>query len=182
MFLIYDLECSFSVARDTPRNYSELLEIGAVLVDGGHQVVDSFQSYVKPVFHTQLTHECIELLGDIQSSVDKAQKLPVVWAKFEEWLSKYPIAKVASWGISDKTFLCAQLERYKLQSEFLEIEYVDLKKAFRKSRPLKIKPVGLKRACEILEIKMVGSHHSALDDAMSVFKVSKKLNLLGGLL
>jgi len=179
MYLIYDLECSYSNQDNTPKDYNELLEIGAVIVDKDYQIIDRFQSYVALKFYPPLSEECNELLGDIRKEIEAAEELPVIWQRFEQWHRQYPIIKTAAWGISDETFLKKQLARYELTTDFFDIEFVDLKKAFRKSRPVKIKPVGLARACKIIGLEMAGKQHAADDDAFNAMLVAKNGDLLG---
>ncbi|WP_417446111.1 exonuclease domain-containing protein [Kangiella sp.] len=178
MYLIYDLESSFSNDVDSPKDFRELLEIGAVIMDEDYNLIDSFQSYVALKFYS-LTPECNDFLDGIQQHIEQADSLPVVWEQFEEWRQQYPITKTAAWGVSDETYLKSQLERYGIATDFFNIPFVDLKKAFRKSRPVKIPPVGLFKACEIIELEMVGKHHSAADDATNAMLVAKDGNLLG---
>lgn len=56
-----------------------------------------------------------------------------------------------------------------------ELEYIDLKKAFRKSRPVKIKPVGLRKVAKIVGVELVEPQHSALNDAVSALNILKKV-------
>ncbi len=177
-FLIFDIECTFSNLPNVPEDFKELLELGAIVIDNQYNVISEFQSIVKPQFHPALTPECLVLLNITQDEADSASELPIVWKEFESWLNAFSIACSNSWGVSDKTFLSNQLERYQITSSFFHIGYRDLKKQFRLSRPKKIPPAGLKKACDILSIKMQGRHHSALDDAHNALSVAKQVNLL----
>ena len=49
------------------------------------------------------------------------------------------------------------------------INHRSLKHEFAKKR--RIKPVGLKKACEICGIEFGGTHHRALDDARNIAKI-----------
>ena len=149
MYLIYDLESSFTTQEDSPSDFKELLEIGAVIVNDNYSHVDSFQSYVGLKYYA-LSEECNMFLGNIRKKVEQALPLPAVWCRFEKWRQQYPIKKTAAWGISDETFLKGQIERYGISTNYFDVQFVDLKKAFRKSRPTHIPPVGLIKACEII--------------------------------
>ena len=176
MLMIFDQECSFAHHWKREENKSELLELGAVVVDANYEVQSTFSSYVKPIFHPKLSAECLELLGDIQSKVDSAPEFPTIMSKFDDWVQKNNVTRIASWGESDRTFILKQLEKYKLESTTFELEYIDLKKAFRKSRPVKIKPVGLRKAAEIVGAEIVEPQHSALNDALSALNVLKLID------
>lgn len=176
MLMIFDQECSFAHHWKREENKSEVLELGAVVVDDNYEIQSTFNSYVKPIFHPELSEECIELLGDIQSKVDSAPEFPEVMYRFDKWVQSNNVNKIASWGISDRTFILKQLEKYNLTSKTFELGYIDLKKAFRKSRPVRIKPVGLKKAAEIVGAEIVEPHHSALNDVRSSLNVIKIIN------
>lgn len=82
--MIFDQECSFAHGWKREENKSELLEIGAVVVDKNYEIQSTFNTYVKPVFNPVLSEECLELLGDIQSKVDSAPKFPMVMERFDK--------------------------------------------------------------------------------------------------
>ncbi|GAA4353291.1 3'-5' exonuclease [Kangiella taiwanensis] len=171
MLMIFDQECSFANHWKKEENKSELLELGAVVVDENYEIQSNFNSYVKPMSNPELSEECMELLGDIQSKVDSAPEFPVVMERFDKWVQSNNVNKIASWGISDRTFILKQISKYELKNTTFELEYIDLKKAFRKSRPIRIKPVGLKKAAEIVGAEIVEPHHSALNDAFTALNV-----------
>lgn len=176
MLMILDQECSFANHWKREENKSELLELGAVAVDKNYEIQSTFNSYVKPIFHPNLSEECLELLGDIQAKVDTAPGFNTVMKRFDEWVQSSNVDKIASWGISDRTFILKQLEKYNLTSTTFELEYIDLKKAFRKSRPVKIKPVGLRKAAEIVGAEIVEPQHSALNDAITTLNILKLIS------
>lgn len=180
MLMIFDQECSFAHAWKKEEDKSELLELGAVVVvvDKNYEIQSTFDSYVKPIFHPNLSEECLELLADIQSKVDSAPEFPVVLERFDKWVQSNSVNKIVSWGISDRTFILKQLSKYELKSTTFELEYIDLKKAFRKSRPVRIKPVGLRKAAEIVGVEVVEPQHSSLNDAFTALNVAKLVNLL----
>lgn len=177
MLMIFDQECSFAHQWKREENKSELLELGAVVVDSNLEVQATFSSYVKPIFYPKLSEECLELLGDIQSKVDSAPELPSVMRKFDDWVQQNNVTQIASWGISDRTFTLNQLVKYNLTSTTFELEYIDLKKAFRKSRPVRIKPVGLRKAAEIVEAEIVKPQHSALNDSLTALNILRTYTL-----
>lgn len=177
MLMIFDQECSFAHHWKREENNSELLELGAVVVDSDLEVQATFSTYVKPIFHPKLSEECLELLGDIQSKVNSAPEFPSVMRKFDDWVQQNNVIQIASWGISDRTFILNQLEKYNLKSITFDIEYIDLKKQFRKSRPVKIKPVGLRKAAEIVGAEIVKPQHLALNDSLTALNILRAYTL-----
>jgi inhibitor of KinA sporulation pathway (predicted exonuclease) len=61
-YLVVDLEATCDDRGRIPREESEIIEIGAVLVDGRTlEAVDELQTFVRPVVHPCLTDFCTRL-------------------------------------------------------------------------------------------------------------------------
>jgi inhibitor of KinA sporulation pathway (predicted exonuclease) len=60
-----------------PRDRSEIIEIGAVLVEGKRlQPLDEFAVFVKPVLHPKLTRFCMELTTITHAALAKVGLQP----------------------------------------------------------------------------------------------------------
>lgn len=60
----------------------EIIEVGAVTVDAANlQVVDEFQSFVRPTRHPRLTEFCTGLTSIAQQDVDNAPVFQFVIAR-----------------------------------------------------------------------------------------------------
>ena len=63
-----------------PREEMETIEIGAVMVDGHNwQVIEEFQTFIRPVRHPHLTPFCMQLTGIRQKRVEQAPAFPQAW-------------------------------------------------------------------------------------------------------
>ena len=70
--LVVDLEATCCNRNSFPRTEMEIIEIGAVMTDSQFEVIDEFQSFIKPVRHPELTDFCKELTTISQQEVDSA--------------------------------------------------------------------------------------------------------------
>src|SRR5204863_480349 len=78
-YLVVDLEATCDDHHALPREDSEIIEIGAVLVDGATlEPQGEFQSFVRPVVHPRLTPFCTQLTTITQADVVRAPTRGVI--------------------------------------------------------------------------------------------------------
>ncbi|MCA9708043.1 MAG: AAA family ATPase [Myxococcales bacterium] len=76
-YLVIDLEATCDDGGAVPKREMEIIEIGAVLVDGSSWApLAEFQSFVRPVRHPRLTEFCCTLTSIAQADVDEAPSFP----------------------------------------------------------------------------------------------------------
>ncbi|KAF9931252.1 hypothetical protein FBU30_010577 [Linnemannia zychae] len=101
-YLCFDVEatCELGFRFEFP---SEIIEFPVVLLDGSTlEIVDEFQSYVKPTHRPVLSDFCKELTGISQETVDNAPTFVEVLALFEEWLTSHGIILDPNSSLSSK--------------------------------------------------------------------------------
>src|SRR5262245_15750103 len=107
-FLVVDLEATCDEDHRIPRDETEIIEIGAVVLDGETLApLDELQTFVRPMRHPKLTPFCTRLTTITQADVDQAPRFPQAIAALTAFLSRYPGALLSSWGGYDQR----QLER-----------------------------------------------------------------------
>jgi 3'-5' exoribonuclease 1 len=170
-YVVIDVEATCDDAGSVPRNETEIIEIGAVLVAAATlQPVDEFQAFVRPVRHPRLTPFCTRLTSIAQAEVDAAAGFPEVFRDLCRWIYTHPAPHVfCSWGDYDK----GQFERdcafHGLPYE-LPHRHVNLKRAF--SEQLGIpKKLGMAQALEHAGIPLAGTHHRGIDDARNIARL-----------
>ena len=79
-YVIFDLEwnqCPYGKGKENPKLPFEIIEIGAVKMDGERNVVGTFHRIVKPVVYQHLHHRTREVVGlteeDLQNGIPFAQ-------------------------------------------------------------------------------------------------------------
>ena len=166
----------------TPPRPQEIIEFPSVLLDGATlEVVDEFESFVRPTHHPTLTKFCTELTGIEQKDVDPAPTFPVVLNNHLEWLRShalptegalpYALVTCGDWDL--KTAFPAQLEASSI--DYVPAPYrrwINVKVPFKK---WKRKPAGMKRMLEALGIELEGRHHRGIDDSRNIAKIVRAL-------
>lgn len=170
--LIVDIELTCD-EPPLPVSSMEIIEIGAVLLDSNFDVVNTFQSYVKPARNPQLSEFCAQLTSIQQNDIDFAPSFFTAMLRFNDFVGRKGLHWWSGWGQSDCDIIIQECRRNSMLSSLELIEYINLKDVFAKSR--KIKHVGLRKALELSGIRFEGMHHSALSDALNTAKLAKTM-------
>ena len=173
-YLVIDLEASCDNGGRVPRNQMEIIEIGAVLVDGGTlQPVDEFQSFIRPVRHPVLTPFCLQLTSITQGQVDAAPGFVEVIASLEDFMVRYmrggPPPLFCSWGNYDKGQFEQDARHHRAKLPFGR-DHLNLKQAFSDAMGTR-KRFGMARALSRVGIALEGTHHRGIDDARNIVKL-----------
>lgn len=169
-FLILDLEATCCDKGTIKRQYTEIIEIGAVMVEAQTlMIVDQFQSFIKPVRYPVLTEFCRSLTSITQAQVEGAFGYKEAIVLLNQWLSKYPNTVFGSWGDYDHN-------QFKQDSKFHNVPFpiayphVNLKQRFSDTQALP-KRYGMAEALQLAGIKLEGTHHRGIDDARNIAKL-----------
>jgi inhibitor of KinA sporulation pathway (predicted exonuclease) len=145
----------------------EIIEIGAAWATADGTVLDRFQAFVRPLQRPALTAFCISLTGIRQTDVDAAPLLPVAARALQEFAlrGRRPSAVWASWGDYDRKQLERDCARHSIANP-LELPHQNLKRLFSKRQRIG-GALALATACQLAKIKLEGTFHRALDDAIN---------------
>jgi len=171
--LIIDLESTCEENHGIDRPETEIIEIGAVIVNlKDAEVIDDIQFYVKPIIHPVLTAYCTALTGIEQETVDSALLFDQALSLLDAWLATHQIDAWGSWGGYDRNQMNRDCERVNQSSPLADIPYLNLKIEFAKANGFKQRK-GLKNAFRSINKaeEMTGRHHSGLDDARNMAKL-----------
>lgn len=169
-YLVIDLEATCDDGRLVPRHQMEIIEIGAVLVDGGTlQPIGEWQSFIRPVRHPQLTPFCMKLTSIRQDQVDTAPLFPEAIQALARWVAPHPVPVFASWGAYDKNQLQQDAGHHGIRLP-LAGDHLNLKQAF-SDRLGTTKRFGMAGALARLGIPLEGTHHRGIDDARNIAKL-----------
>ncbi|CAO3648743.1 unnamed protein product [Mucor hiemalis] len=163
---------------------NEIIEFPVVLVDGKtFNIVDEYQSYVKPTVNSKLSDFCINLTGISQSTVDKSPSFTEMLIDFQEFLAKYDLFQSASASfVTDgpfdiRDFITKQCKHSKLKPRpaYFDIPWVNIRKLFKDFYHQKDnKNIGLMLAH--LNMEFQGREHSGLDDARNLAAIGKRMH------
>ncbi|MNS30715.1 sporulation inhibitor KapD [compost metagenome] len=202
-YIIFDLEATCGwIGED---RQSEIIEIGAVKLSEKLEVIDEFQSFVRPVINPELTEFCTKLTSITQADVDSAYDFSVVATAFELWCSEVPVDGggmeftdfwLCSWGFYDKKQLKQDCEHWSMDTAWInkhisikhqhgamlskEMYPAYLRQGYTETKAKQMckalnRGVGMKTALEDLGIPLEGTHHRGIDDARNISKIFVKI-------
>lgn len=185
MKVIIDLEATCDNGEDSTslfdRAQSEIIEIGACLVNSEFIVIDQFQTFIKPVIQPILTPFCTELTSITQSDVENAPGFKQAQSLLDEWFvaceKKHgPITAWCSWGGYDyRQFLRSNVQMACDPGYFLSKPHINLKDFYidrHKSVLKKRRSVGVGLALKQQKLSFEGTAHRALDDAINIARLA----------
>ncbi len=164
-YLVVDLEATCDDLGTIPREESEIIEIGAVLVDGATlRPVGEFQTFVRPIVHPTLTAFCTQLTTISQADVDAAPTFPAAAARLAAFGKD---ALFCSWGAYDRNQLEADARRHGIPTP-LGPEHLNLKNRLAKYAGGRM---GNRQALELVGLEATGTHHRGIDDARNIARL-----------
>ncbi|WP_122846596.1 3'-5' exonuclease [Pseudomonas viridiflava] len=159
-----------------PRENMETIEIGLAVVDlSSLQLVDQFQSFIRPSLHPVLTDFCRRLTTIKQSDVDDALGYVNVAGMLDAFLEAYPNSAWCSWGDYDYKQLQKDALRLNCAPMLDGMLHTNLKKWHWKV--FNCKALGLQPAVEMLGLEWEGTYHRGIDDARNLSNVA--IHMLG---
>lgn len=171
-YIIFDLEATCVEDKTIPFQ-NEIIEIGAVKLNSQLEKVGEFTTFIKPIINPTLTDFCTRLTTITQSQVDEAGTFSEGLQAFLEFIGDEEYV-LLSWGGYDKNQLTKDCELHSLQNGFLKQHY-NLKKLHHEKILLKKdRQMGMKAALRNAGLKIVGTHHRGLDDAINIARILQK--------
>lgn len=150
---------------------SELIEIGAVRMDEHYEVIDTYQSYVKPEFGA-MDAVIIELTGITDDKVKDAPGFADAMDDFSEWIGSEE-TRFYSWSMSD----IRQFQHEALFKSYpgdiiqrMESHWTDFQEEFRRLLGLHHR-IKLSYAVSAADYEFKGAQHTALADAVNTAQI-----------
>jgi 3'-5' exoribonuclease 1 len=151
----------------------EIIEIGAVMLNGYGEVLSKFNRFVRPILNPNLSAFCQELTSIRQSDVDRANTFDKVAEAFQDWGMMFEEDYLlVSWGAFDRRMLIQDSELHDMDSDWAE-NHLNLKQQYTEMKRLN-RPTGLKWAVEKEGFEFTGAHHRGIDDAINLAKIFVK--------
>lgn len=169
-YLVIDLEATCCDRGTIEREESEIIEIGAVMVDAGTlAIVDEFSTFVHPVRHRTLTTFCTNLTSIRQEDVDQAPELREAIRKLVTWAEHYADHLFCSWGDYDRNQIGREC-RYKRIDRPFSAGHRNLKQKF-SERLGTSRRFGMAAALQEIGLELKGTHHRGIDDARNIARL-----------
>ena len=170
--LVVDLEATCCDLQSIPRHQMETIEIGAVMVaTDSLEIIDEFQTFIKPLRHPVLTKFCLNLTSITQIEVDNAPTFPDAIKLWQPWLSQFDKTIFGSWGDYDRKQLQQDSKHHHIDLPYpVSSNHVNLKEIFSTTQGLN-KRYGMAQALNLANIALTGTHHRGIDDARNISKL-----------
>ncbi len=173
--ILFDLECTCWDDKEFQEKHSEIIEIGAVKFNcKSFDIIEEFQTFVKPVKNTLLSDYCKNLTHITQEDVDGAILFPEAYGKFMSWSSDCPL--FIGWGESDWDALNSDCKMWATNGHNIECfprrKYLNGKQLY--TYFTGIRGAGLGKRLNADHILFQGTQHRALDDAKMTVKLLRK--------
>ena len=168
-YLVIDLEATCDDAGSVPKHEMEIIEIGAVLVNGQSlEPMEELQTFVRPVRHPTLTAFCTQLTSITQDMVADAPSFPEAITRLRRFIGERE-TRFCSWGAYDNNQFRQDAAFHRVELPFRG-EHLNLKKAF--SQQLKTRrKFGMKGALRHVGLPLEGTHHRGIDDARNIARL-----------
>ena len=171
-FIVYDLEATCWKGAP-PNDVQEIIEIGAIKLNGFGEELGSFNKFVRPKVNQALSAFCKELTGIDQQQVDRAGNFDMVIENFFDWGNIFEEDYLLiSWGKEDQSLLRNDCQLHDIESDWLH-PHLNLKNAYQALKRLR-KPTGLRKTLDIEGFEFDGSPHRAIDDAVNTVKIFRQ--------
>ncbi len=176
-YVVYDLEMC-KVPKGAPREQfgsaSELIQIGAILLDEEYNEIDSFMSYVKPEYG-MLDKFIIDLTGITEADLKDAPGAAEALSAFVDWMPEDAI--MVSWSGNDEAQIFREIDGKGIDNPALEdmlYDSIDCQIEF-ENRIDASHPYALAEALAITGIDCETAIHDALVDARNTALLFAKL-------
>lgn len=176
-YIVFDLEwnqCPYGKSRENPKLPFEIIEIGAVKMNGRKEVIDEYHQYIKPSVYDKLHFHTREILGISMNQLQSGISFEQAVKEFLEWCGDRPI--FCTWGTLDLNELQKNMNYYQIMDLLPgPIYYYDIQKLFSIAYENQEDRKSLGYAVDYLEIPEEGAFHEALEDARYTAKVLKQI-------
>ncbi len=173
----------------SPPSPQEIIEFPSVLLDLRRgEVVDEFESFVRPVHHPELSEFCTELTSIRQEDVADAPIFSEVFERHLAWLQGHKlldgedpgvIVTCGDWDLATMLPVqCRASERSIAEFPRIYRRWINIKKIFSRTRR-GAKAFGMATMLKDLGLELVGRHHRGIDDCRNIARMAQALAGLG---
>ncbi len=178
-YIVFDLEWNQSPEGKENSVESmpfEIIEVGAVKMDGDFSVISEFHRLITPQVYPQLHRKISEVTHmDMTELKRGGEPFTEVIRDFLEWCGSG--CRFCTWGAMDLTELQRNMGYYHIENPFEKpLYYYDVQKLYALVRGNIREKVSLDRAVEELAIRQDRPFHRALDDAFYTGKVLQHMD------
>lgn len=176
-YIIYDLEFNQKYSKDDDASnlQFEIIQIGALKLNGNLYTISTFNTLVKPTVYTQI-NPYVEVLTKITSEeANLHNTFPSIYNDFINFVGPEEFT-LCIWGTADISELTRNIKFHNLDDKIPIKKYIDVQKiASTQLNTPKGTRVGLRNAVEFFNIPIESEFHNAFNDAFYTAEIFKKL-------
>ncbi len=174
-YIIFDLEWNQGAERLPDRPCFEIIEIGAVKLDEHLQMVDRYQSLVKPQIYTTMHRITAELVNLEMEDLRDGRDFPTVCSEFLQWCGTDCVFGI--WGSQDLTEFQKNMDYYHMPKlSDGPLEYYDIQKLYSLAREDGRARSALSKVVEEeLLLEEAVSFHRAFGDAYYTARILQRI-------
>lgn len=180
-YIVFDLEFNQGFDRKLNKTVSnekcpfEIIQIGAVKLDSNLEIVDTFNTFIKPHIYKEI-HPFIKKMTNITNEdVKDAPCFSEAFDMFKSFIDKEKNI-LCVWGNGDLKELYRNINYYNLSTDNLSSTYINVQHhASVYFKNPSGKSIGLQNAITLLELNQDKSYHNALNDAYYTSLVFKNI-------
>ena len=182
-YIVFDLEFNQGYNRKTNKTISnekcpfEILQIGAIKLDSNLNILDTFDSFVKPSIYKEVHPFIRDMTNITYEQVKDAPTFPEVYKSFRKFISSSKKTTFCVWGSNDLKELYRNIYFYGLPCKNIPKSYINVQQYASQffNNPAG-RSIGLKNAISILGLDQKASYHNALNDAYYTAQVFIRIN------
>lgn len=156
----------------------EIIQIGAVKVNGLFEVLDTFSIGIRLQGRRKLSKHVARVIQKTQEEIDQGVDFPVAYARFSDWSAD--AERFITWGTDDFRVFQTNLAYYKMSGLEADTWYDAQMIYARQIRGDRVQ-TSLERAAETLDVEDNLMHHDALNDAYITVGVCSRLEMDQGM-
>ena len=180
-YIVFDLEFNQGFDKKLNKTVSdekcpfEILQIGAVQLDADLNIIDTFNTFVKPNIYKEIHPFIKKMTNIIHEDVKDAPNFPQAFNNFKEFMNNDKNI-LCVWGNGDLKELYRNIKYYNLSTENLSNTYINVQHhaSIYFNNPTG-KSIGLQNAITLLQLNQDKSYHNALNDAYYTSLVFKNI-------
>ena len=172
-YIVYDIEATCWEGKP-PNMVQETIEIGALKMNRYGELLGSFERFIRPKIHPNLSAFCQELTTIDQISINKARPFSEVVEDFQEWIGYFDEEDylLCSWGSFDKRILIQDCELHELDSDWVD-KHINIRRQYHELKNWRTYK-GLKKVVKLEGYEFTGVYHRGISDAHNLAKIFKK--------
>ncbi len=176
-FIVFDLEWNQSntgLEPDAKKLPFEIIEIGAVKLDGNRRMVGKFSELIRPKVYHQMHYYTKKLIHLDMKQLKGARPFPEVAKRFLQWCGEDCV--FCTWGPSDLSELQRNLRYYDMAPlSDKPMPFLDVQKLFSIDKEDRKSRRSLEYAVDFLQIEKDIPFHRAYSDAYYTAKVLMRI-------